>query len=1138
MGTIMHFIKEYNKVIGMVWTYRFGYILGMVLCSYVTLAQTFNGQGGLPFPPSGTVGITESPVEVTGIGILGGCTFIDNVTVDLTHTWTGDIALFLIAPNGTFIELSSGNGGPGDNFSNTVFTDSAPLNIVAGAPPYSGSFNPEGRQNTTITPPYPFPGTPGTFTFQNTFDGINADGTWLLYLNDFVTGDVGFLNSWSITFVNNGISFTVDLGPDLLVCAGDDVVLTANNTAPSPSYLWQNGSVNPFLNVVDIATTGTYSVTVTDASGCTGTDEVLVTVQPSPTANPVTYELCGDVNGFANFNLNSITNAIGGGLPVTFYTDFALTNQIVNLNPYNSNSTTIYASTALGTCPSGPIPITLVVTPSDPSAYGMNIIQESLCGMGLIQVQFTLPSPGLYTYNYELNCSNGNDVGSFTTMANPFNFAITSDCTLLITSIENESTGCITTFDPPLTDNVVVVEEPDITTTNVEICAGESLDLLNYASSVPGAVLTFHTSSPPTAGNQLASTTVSPSITTTYVVLSNLSSCTNQAQVTVTVNLGGIPFTSSQNTCDNAGLINLTPFVTPPSLTGVWSGQGVTGSTFDPSGLSGPIVLTFTPTNNCYDPGTVTITVTPDQVLFLLDAEICKSALPLDLNTLEDPTVTNGTWSGTGVSGGFFDPSLAPVGINTVSFTPANTCISSASTTIEVLPVPDVTLLDNIVVCQGTQVNLNDYILNPLGLDVQIYSNLPAEPFNEVLNPIVTINILTLYFVKFTDANGCFGIEPLQIDISPGGTPILGTDQLCQSQNSFDLNLLNDPSVGPGTWSGSGVVNNTIHLTGQDGIIPLTFTPDGSCFDVGSTTVEIIIPQTPVLASDDICAGSGGFDLFLLSDPNYTSGTWQGPDVTNNVFDPSNSSGIVTFTFFSIEFCVNAASTQLNVIPSQVPTLLPLTICQTVDMVDLNTLEDPTFSNGIWSGQGVTGDVFNTVGLVGPIELLFTSSDICVEPSTTTINILIEALPQIQSFTICESDAPVSLSAFVDPNFPTGTWTGVGLTNGFFDPDGLSNLVSLIFTSTVDCTLPAAMLVEVNENPNIDNFVITCDDATSTYTVQFDISGGEPGTYLVNGSPSPSAFVSGTFPSNTNYTFDITDANQCGVIMLQGSKNC
>ncbi len=42
----------------------------MVLCSYVTIAQTFNGQGGLPFPLSGTIGITESPAVVTGVKVF------------------------------------------------------------------------------------------------------------------------------------------------------------------------------------------------------------------------------------------------------------------------------------------------------------------------------------------------------------------------------------------------------------------------------------------------------------------------------------------------------------------------------------------------------------------------------------------------------------------------------------------------------------------------------------------------------------------------------------------------------------------------------------------------------------------------------------------------------------------------------------------------------------------------------------------------------------------------------------------------------------------------------------------------------------------------------------------------------------
>ncbi|MCE2790430.1 MAG: proprotein convertase P-domain-containing protein [Saprospiraceae bacterium] len=248
-------------------------------------SQTFNGVGNLAFPPSGTTGVTQSTCGVSGVGILGGCNTIANVTIDLDHTWTGDIALMLIAPDGTFIELSSGNGSAGNNFTNTVFTDAASTNITAGSPPFTGQFKPEGRQNTTLTNPYPNTGTPGTFTFQNTFTGVDADGAWILYLNDYVAGDIGFLNSWSMTFSNAGPGFTVNLGPDQTICAGQNISLTATNTAPSPTgYLWSNGSTSQTTTISNLTSSTTYTVTVTDQSGCTGTDAITVNVSAAPTA--------------------------------------------------------------------------------------------------------------------------------------------------------------------------------------------------------------------------------------------------------------------------------------------------------------------------------------------------------------------------------------------------------------------------------------------------------------------------------------------------------------------------------------------------------------------------------------------------------------------------------------------------------------------------------------------------------------------------------------------------------------------------------------------------------------------------------------------------------------------------------------
>src|SRR5678815_1350417 len=144
-------------------------ILLLTICISVSLsAQTFNGQGGLPIPPGApvqTVGITTSIATVSGVGIIGnGCVFIDNVTIDLTHTFVGDIAIFVIAPSGQVLELSSSNGGAGDNYINSVFKDNTALFITSGSPPYTGVWRPEGRQQNTV-PPFSNSNPLGTFTF-------------------------------------------------------------------------------------------------------------------------------------------------------------------------------------------------------------------------------------------------------------------------------------------------------------------------------------------------------------------------------------------------------------------------------------------------------------------------------------------------------------------------------------------------------------------------------------------------------------------------------------------------------------------------------------------------------------------------------------------------------------------------------------------------------------------------------------------------------------------------------------------------------------------------------------------------------------------------------------------------------------
>ncbi|HXV43927.1 MAG TPA: S8 family serine peptidase, partial [Anaerolineae bacterium] len=105
-----------------------------------------------------------------------------NVTLSISHTWDADLDLFLRAPNGTEVGLSSGNGGSGDHYLNTTFDDEAVTPITSGAPPFSGSFRPE--QPLSL------------------LDGSNANGTWALQVRDTEpTLDGGVLTDWRLTLL-------------------------------------------------------------------------------------------------------------------------------------------------------------------------------------------------------------------------------------------------------------------------------------------------------------------------------------------------------------------------------------------------------------------------------------------------------------------------------------------------------------------------------------------------------------------------------------------------------------------------------------------------------------------------------------------------------------------------------------------------------------------------------------------------------------------------------------------------------------------------------------------------------------------------------------------------------------------------
>ncbi len=105
------------------------------------------------------------------------------VTVDIEHTWVGELALSLLGPNNQQVLLAKSAGANGDHFRNTTFDIEADLALSQGVPPFEGVYRPD----QDLKP----------------FRGTAPNGTWSLEVRDTGHGDGGTLKSWSLKFSDN-----------------------------------------------------------------------------------------------------------------------------------------------------------------------------------------------------------------------------------------------------------------------------------------------------------------------------------------------------------------------------------------------------------------------------------------------------------------------------------------------------------------------------------------------------------------------------------------------------------------------------------------------------------------------------------------------------------------------------------------------------------------------------------------------------------------------------------------------------------------------------------------------------------------------------------------------------------------------
>ena len=175
---------------------------------------------------------------------------------------------------------------------------------------------------------------------------------------------------------------------------------------------------------------------VISPSGCSGTAQIALTVNPLPNVTNSSLTACAAANGNGTFNLTSATVSSDAGITVAYFTNANLTGQITNPSNYSGPSGIVYAQVTSPSGCSGTAQIALTTTL--PPVINTTNYNASLCDDdfdGVIHINFQdvtqqiVTNPAGLTVRYYLNQSDAN-AGTFNTL--PANWTYSANTTVYV----------------------------------------------------------------------------------------------------------------------------------------------------------------------------------------------------------------------------------------------------------------------------------------------------------------------------------------------------------------------------------------------------------------------------------------------------------------------------------------------------------------------------------------------------------------------------------------------------------------------------------------------------------------------------------------------------------------------------------
>jgi hypothetical protein len=432
------------------------------------------------------------------------------------------------------------------------------------------------------------------------------------------------------------------------------------------------------------------------------------------------------------------------------------------------------------------------------------------------------------------------------------------------------------------------------------------------------------------------------------------------------------------NLCIDAADLTLT--ASPAG--GVWSGTGISGTTFQP-GVAGVGIHTLsynvTDGSGCMASATTTVTVNPLPSI---------SISPLSDISIEAADVTlaatpaGGVWSGTGVSGLLFQPSVAGVGIHTLTYsvTDGKGCAATKTTSIRVVPVLNLPI-PTAVCLDATSITL---AATPAG-GVWSGTGVSGAEFSPSVAGTGT-HILTY---TYTNTDGWTGSATTSITVNP--LPVITMDTYGDVKVDSSGVVLNATPTS-GNWSGTGVTGNLFKPADAGvGVHTLVYnvTDINGCNATKSTTVRVV-PVLEVVEPSTACIDGTPIHLSALP----AGGTWTGAGVSGNVFQPSLAgvgTHTLSYTYTNADGWTGTATTHITVHSKPVVSIEGLNAVR-VDAAIVNLNATP--SGGVWTGAGISGNTFEpSIAGAGIHELTYKFIDGNGCSTTESSTILVNDLP-------------------------------------------------------------------------------------------------------------------------------------------------